>query len=264
MGCGFRWISVENFTARGVSVLFLPFFRVFQRGGTAFHRTFPMPLDIHIFPVRTLESFQNGFPQLVENFCGYVDKLRFPGTFRGIFPCFLSKQRSEAEFFSVKFARNSGYPHFQTQFHRLWKTCPETPHFPQIPQISGKNSGRFSMTVRAEKSFPTDAGDRKIRLETASEKTNFFRNHEITPDFRKIADFHLILHPFWEVGFVKILRFPKSIHKKERKRHGGIFRQNAEKSRFQTIHAPKSAKNRRFYPEEQVFHKAHTPYYCYY
>ncbi|MBQ9717741.1 MAG: hypothetical protein IJV76_07080 [Clostridia bacterium] len=75
----------------------------------------------------------------------------------------------------------------------------------------------FSVTVRAEKSFPTDAGDRKIRLETVSEKADFFQNHEITPDFRKIADFHLVLHPFWEVGFVKIPRFPKSIHKKERR-----------------------------------------------
>jgi len=81
-----------------------------------------------------LESFQNGFQQVVENSCGYVDKLRFLSGFRKHFPYFLPKQGTGNEIFSVKSARNSGYPHFQTLFHRLLKTSPKIPHFPQRMQ----------------------------------------------------------------------------------------------------------------------------------
>jgi len=65
----FLWIAVEiSAPGRGDSS-FLLFFRPFPNRRMTFHRSFPMTLDNHIFPLRAVESFQNGFPQAVENLC---------------------------------------------------------------------------------------------------------------------------------------------------------------------------------------------------
>lgn len=50
-----------------------------------------MVLDNHILPVWTVESFQHGFPQAVENSCGFAESMRFFRIFSAIFSCFLPK-----------------------------------------------------------------------------------------------------------------------------------------------------------------------------
>ena len=107
---------------------FLLFFRPFHSRYPAFHRSFPMVLDNHILSAAAVESFQNSFPQAVENLCGYL-------VLSAIFQCFCSfflpkfAEIAEICFFSsVKFIRSSC---FRKRLRSLWKTHEKPSFFPQ-------------------------------------------------------------------------------------------------------------------------------------
>lgn len=153
-------------------------------------------MDIHILLVCTVESFQKGFPQVVENSCGYVAEFRFTGGFLCGFPCFLPKALPKTPDLYVNFAGNSGFPHFRTVFPKLLKTFAETPQFSQNPQsITGSRKRIPKRKFR----FPTKLRRRKHCLDSVSEKQKIPRNAEMQSIFRKKQAFSEILHPFFRV-----------------------------------------------------------------
>jgi hypothetical protein len=72
----FLWKTSQKYAFAGAPAVFLPLRRVFQRRNPAFHRSFQNALDNQILPVCPVESFQSGFPQVVENLCGFAEKYR--------------------------------------------------------------------------------------------------------------------------------------------------------------------------------------------
>ena len=138
-----------------------------------------MAFDIHILPVQTVESFPNGFPQAVENSCGYVDKHRFRTGLQAVFPCFLPKEAAEPLSFPVKFARNSGFPHFQTSFHRLLKTSRNNPQFRYFSASRKKRA--------AEKTEPAAVSHSRPGTEIFIGKR--FGKYEIFPEPRNTSGF---------------------------------------------------------------------------
>ena len=186
--CGFPWISVENFAPEKRIVLFLPCFPVFQRPETPFHRTFPTGLDNHILPVRTVESFQNSFPQLVENSCGYVDQMR---VFRYFSADFCRKRIFREPFFR-KFRTKIRFSTFTDSFPHPFENKAGKSRISTSPTKKPSSAAR---SFRRYKMFPTNAPDRKTDRENPSEKYGIRKNRGTAPIFRIFDPILPILHP---------------------------------------------------------------------
>jgi len=122
----------------------------------------------------------------------------------------MPKDGAECLIFSVKFARNFVFPHFQTQIHRLLKT---------LSQNSSVSTGQSLRKYAGQKipaagtTIPTKNGGRKNSLENASEKLQKAQNAKITPFFRIICSLRPFLHPFYKTESGSRTKYQNGIHR---------------------------------------------------
>jgi hypothetical protein len=258
------WISLD-FCGKSSKNMRLPAHRLFFCLSAGFSNA-GIPLSTGVFKILWISSyylfgwwkvFKSVFHRLLKTFVDLQKNIvLFVGNlcFFRFFTEILRKSAVLSRKYRTIFRFSAFFKKFPKPLENFFRNRP-------VIQTRRYGARKYLSFFILKKRFSTFPKGRKYPLDSAEENKGKVRQAEICPIFHRICRFHEVLHPLPAAAKKSFQKYSTKLP--EMKKHK-FSAQNTQTAVTEQIPRTENAKNRHFSDEKPLFHKANTPYYCYY